>query len=86
MADLMTPEYISAHATARSCLASLADVSVGEDACRFEGILVELDAIHGGAFPPTYQLVGRRCDLLLWLQAGIGAARIVRHCQRRYEL
>jgi len=71
MTYLRTSAYTAAYATARSslvALAALAALTSGEDACRFEQVLAELDQIHHGDFPPIYPLIGTRRDMLLWLE------------------
>lgn len=68
----MTTPYAEAYATARSCLAALADISDGEESSRYGRTLIELDGVHAGLTPPMYRLIGRRADLLVWLEvAGV---------------
>ena len=71
MTYLRTSAYTAAYTTARSSLAALAGQTPGEDACRFEQVLLELDQIHHGDFPPIYPLIGTRRDLLVWLEGAI---------------
>jgi len=66
-----TSAYIAAYTTARSSLAALAGLASGEDACRFEHVLAELDQLHDGDFPAAYPLIGTRGDMLLWLEGAI---------------
>ena len=67
----MPAEYATAYATARSCLATLADTSIGTDEFRFARLLLKLDALHDPNIPVGHRLVGRRRDLLLWLEIAV---------------
>lgn len=71
MTDFMNEAYLSAYATARSALAALADQADVGDSFRYERALLSLDVIHDGVFPSTYQIVGTRRDLMLWLEGAI---------------
>lgn len=71
MTYLRTAEYIAAYATARSSLAALADLTVGEGSRRFERELVSLDKIHHGVVPAIYPLIGSRRDLRVWLEVAV---------------
>ena len=63
--------YVAAYATARSCLAALADLSDSGESCRYERSLITLDGIHAGDFPATNPMHGTPVELLARLEAAV---------------
>lgn len=71
MAYPMTVPCWEAYADARSCLGALADLAVGNDPGRFESLLIQLDGIHGGAFPATCPGPWTAAELLTRLEDAV---------------
>lgn len=64
-------EYMTAYATARSCLIALARTSPTATAATFQELLFELDELHGGLHPEAYSVVAGQADLLVWFESAV---------------
>jgi len=55
----MPDAYLDTLAECRSCLAALADAMPFEESITYDGLLIDLDELHGGRVPPIKPVTGK---------------------------